>query len=419
MELSKGGNGRVVVVGAGIVGVTCALALQRQGHEVVLIDRHQPGDACSFGNAGILTATECVPYALPGFLRCLPGWLLNPLGPLAVRPRHLPRMVKWGTRFARESAPHRVEKISRDMRAFYRSSVELYRELLASVGKSELLQTTGYLAVYRDEAASKEDAFAWDLTGRGGVLLETIRGNQLRDMVPALSPDLTYGVFVPEEGYVRNPHRVVRALAERFSADGGIILQREARGFQNADGRLTAVETDQESLHAGQVVLSAGAWSTRLASDLGARVLIESMRGYHFMLPDPEIELPMPILSGEFKFFATPMEHGLRLAGTAEFAGLDWPANYARADKLAKAAQTIFPGLRTAGGSRWMGHRPMTPDSMPIIGPSPRFPNAVLAFGHGHNGLSGAPITGRIVADLIAGRSPAIDLAPLSPTRFH
>lgn len=396
----------VLVVGAGIVGMATAVTLQRQGCAVTVIDRGEPGRGCSFGNAGVLTRNECLPFALPGMARQAPRWLLDPLGPLAVWPLHLPKMAGWAWRLLREATARRAEEMAAVLRQYLSPSVNLYRELLGSMGRGDLLRETGYLTVYESEDAAAGDRFAWDLQRRNGVGFHAVGDAEIRSLVPALDRSLRYGILVPEEGYVTDPFGVVQAFATDFVARGGTVIRGEVAGFTRDGGIVTAAQTSAGLLRADHYVIAAGAWSQILARQFGIRLWIESMRGYHVMLPEPGIELRLPVMFGGSSglFFATPMAQGLRLAGTAEFAGLDRAPNYARADKLLALGRRMLPGLRAKGASRWMGHRPMTPDTLPIIDRPAQLRNLVFACGHGHFGLSGAPQTGRLVADLLFGR---------------
>jgi D-amino-acid dehydrogenase len=242
----------------------------------------------------------------------------------------------------------------------------------------------------------------------------------MREMEPALSPAFTHGVLLPEHGYLSNPYRLVRTLAQQFVADGGRIEQaavRALRGTQAA-GRVTVTLDDGRELAAARVVVAAGAWSSALLAPLGIRIPLETQRGYQVTIADAGVQPRMPITVSEDKYYATPMEDGLRVAGTVEFAGLNAPPQYRRARKLLEQVQQVYPGIRTARFTEWMGHRPCLPDTLPAIGSPRGHAGLMLAFGHGHNGMTSGPVTGRLVADLMASRRPFIDPAPYSPDRF-
>jgi D-amino-acid dehydrogenase len=412
----------VVVIGAGIVGLCCATYLQRDARKVVVLDPGGPGEGASYGNAGGLNGSSIVPVAMPGVLAKVPHWLLDPEGPLSIRLRYLPQLLPWLYRFVRAGRPELVREQARALRGLLAPTVDMHRELAASAGAADLIQRSGLLIVYRSDATFAADAEANRLRADNGVKIDELNQDELRQIEPALSPAYTRARFISENGYVRNPLRLSRTLAEALVANGGEIRRERAEGFAFADGKVEAVLTSTGRIPAAAVVLAAGAHSKPLAAQLGEKVPLDTERGYHAMIRAPEVAPRLPIMDAEAKFVATPMEQGLRMAGTVEFAGLEAPPDWRRARILLRHGQAMFPGLpRTVSEDRvalWMGFRPSMPDSLPVIGPTRRYPNAFLAFGHGHVGLIGAPMTGRSIADLVAGRPPAIDLAPFGAARF-
>ena len=248
--------------------------------------------------------------------------------------------------------------------------------------------------------------------------LEVLDAQGVRELEPALSPDVRHGVYFPEVAQTTDPFQLVQALAADFRRHGGVIQTERVTGFGFGPGGVEKVRTEGGPFAADAVVLAAGAHSKTLARRLGARVPLDTERGYHAMLPEPGVNLKVPVISGDFHCAMTPMDGGLRVGGSVELAGVDAPPNYARADKLVTVAKRVLPGLNDAGYTRWMGHRPSMPDSLPVIGKSPSIPNAIFAFGHGMLGLTHGALTGRIVADLAAGRNPPLDLTPFRPDRF-
>ncbi len=408
----------VVVVGAGIVGMAIAVQLRRDGHRVTVIDRLAPGEGCSSGNAGILAASSCVPLSMPGTLMRVPGWLLDPLGPLAIRWRYLPRLAPWLLRFVREGARARAERASVALRALLATTLQAHQALMRAAGAPDLVRPSGLLCVYETGAGFARDAAAWRLRRARGVRMEELQGGAVAEHEPALAPHCRRAVWLPDDGQVTDPLGVVRALAEHFRRAGGTILRREARGFDFGPEGPTGLATDQGPIPADVLVIAAGAWSGGLAARLGSPVPLESERGYHVMIGEPGVAPRAPVAAGERMFAVTPMAAGLRLAGTAEFGGLALGPNYARARALLRHGHRLFPGLQAEAVSEWMGHRPALPDSLPVIGRAPRHRNAYFAFGHGHIGLTAAPITGQAIADLVAGRPPPLDLAPFAADRF-
>ncbi|HYC38547.1 MAG TPA: FAD-dependent oxidoreductase [Usitatibacter sp.] len=408
---------RIVVVGAGVVGICCALYLRRDGHDVTVVDRTGPAEGTSRGNAGALSPGSCVPLAMPGVFHKIPGWLANPDGPLTIRPGYLPRALPWLVRFTLAARPERVEKISDALRALHRHVFECYEPLVQEAGCADLIRRTGTLVVYRSEAAFRGSEREWRMREERGAEVRRLEGAALREIEPALSPAFTHGALLPDHGYVANPYRMVCALATRFAASGGCIVRANVRRLrETGDGIAVVHETGE--LQADRVVLAAGAWSSVLTKTLGFSLPLETQRGYHVTIREAGVQLRLPVTSSEDKFYATPMEEGLRVAGTVEFAGLTAPPDYRRARRLLGQVRGLFPAVRTESFGEWMGHRPCLPDSLPAIGAAPGHPNVLIAFGHGHNGMTSGPVTGRLVADLFASRKPFIDPAPYSPGRF-
>jgi D-amino-acid dehydrogenase len=413
---------RVGVIGAGIVGVVAASSLQRDGHGVVLIDRTEPGRGASFGNAGCFSGSSVVPLALPGMIRSLPRWLSDPEGPLAVRWSYLPAITPWLIRFARSARREKVRAAARALRPLLGPSLEVLEPLAAAAGAEDLVHRRGHLSVYRSAEALAGDRLAWELRRENGVEVLELEGDELRQLEPSLSREYRHGVLVRENGHTSDPFQLVERLFKAFCRAGGRFVCARATGFRLAGNRLAAIRTDTGELAADAAVVAAGAYSRPLALSLGERLPLETERGYHLMVRDPEAAPRLPVAEAEGKFVATPMEGGLRFAGTVELAGLSAAPNWRRAQILLEAGRKMLPGLAKDHPqeriSMWMGHRPSLPDSLPVIGPARECPDVIYAFGHGHVGITAAPMTGRIVADLMSGRPPAVDIAPFSARRF-
>jgi D-amino-acid dehydrogenase len=419
---STGGKTRVAVIGAGIIGVSTASFLLRKGHQVVLLDQNGPGEGTSFGNAGCFNGSSVVPMSMPGMIRNLPKWLSDPMGPLSVRLAYLPSLAPWLLRFVRAGRPEKVAAQARALRSLLEQGIETLQPLLRHAGASELLHRVGHLFVYRSLAAWQNDRAAWQLRAENGIGWDEFEADELRQLDPHLSREYRKGVLVRENGHTSNPQRLVQSLAAAFQRDGGTLLRRRVVGFDVVDGRLRAVRCEADAVTAEAAVLAAGIWSRPLAAQLGDRLPLESERGYHLMIRDPEVLPRIPVADADGKFVATPMEFGLRLAGTVELAGLAAPPNWQRAHVLAKHARRMYPALLPdypeSRLSTWMGHRPSLPDSLPVIGAARKTRDVLYAFGHGHIGMSCAAITGRTVAEIIAGETPQIDVAPFGPRRF-
>jgi D-amino-acid dehydrogenase len=404
----------VVVVGAGIVGLACAYHLLQDGHRVTILDRDPEGDRASHGNAGGIAVPEVVPASHPGLWARVPGWLIDPLGPLSIRPGHLPELLPWLYRFLRAGSPRLVEAGARALAALNARTYEDLAPMLHAIGLAGDLHSVGALCVYESEEGLARDRGEWDLRARLGIAFERIAGEVARAKEPALGPRVKCAIELPTWSHVSDPRRIVAALRDWARSRGAAIVVGEAVDFDGANvvtprGRRAPFEA---------CVVAAGAWSARLAKRIGDRAFIESERGYNTTLPASGVALSREIIFSERKFVATPLASGLRIGGAAEFAGLEAPPNFRRSEALLALARLYLPGLRPEGGVAWMGHRPATPDSLPIIGRSPRQRNILYACGHGHLGLTQAATTGRLIADLIGERTPPIDMTPYSIARF-
>ncbi len=418
MSQASGTPRKVTIIGAGIVGVSSAIWLQRDGYDVTLVDRLAPGEGTSFGNAGILASSGFIPVSTPGFAWKAPRMLMDPLGPLSFRWPYMPRMIPWLYQFVRSSAPRAVEHIADSMSTLVGTSVEDHQALAAGTGAEAWVRPSPYLFVYRDEAAFNAESYVWALRRARGVTMSFLRGDAVREFEPSLGASYRFAAVLERHGFTPDPLQLVKALAAHFQRNGGTILRREVKDIEIGAGGPVRLLTDQGPLDVGRLVISAGAWSGRLAARLGNPVPLESERGYHITLQSPGVMPRYPIMSTGGKFVSTPMSCGLRVAGMVEFGGLDAPPKPDMTRRLLEHVKRLFPGVATASYTEWLGHRPSLPDSLPVIGRSPHFASVFYAFGHQHVGLTAGPKTGRLIADLIAGRAPAIDLSPFRVERF-
>jgi glycine/D-amino acid oxidase-like deaminating enzyme len=408
-----------IVIGAGVAGLSTALYLRRAGVAVVVIDPLPPAGGASFGNAGLLSPDTAVPIALPGMLRKVPGWLTDPLGPLSVRPSYFPRAVPWLLRWIRSGRLQRVMAISDAMRALHRDTLGCWQELLGAPLYRELIRPIGQVHVWEGEGDSANAQVEQQVRDRHGIRTETLTADDLRQMFPGIARDVTRGLLTPGNGFTVSPQRSVRTLGELFQQEGGELINERAMKLIPREGGGWMVMTNIANRSADHVVIATGAWSRQLLDPLGISVPLETERGYHAMLFDPEVMPALPISNKTRAFGVTPMEDGLRVAGTVEIAGLDAPPNEERAKALVQHARRMFPALTGTQVRYWMGFRPSTPDSLPVLGPAPGRPGLHFAFGHGHFGMTGGPPSGRLVARLITGQAPGIDAASYAVQRFR
>jgi D-amino-acid dehydrogenase len=408
----------IAVVGTGIVGVCSAAWLQRDGHRVTFVDPLGPGEACSFGNAGSLSPSACLPVGMPGMWKKVPAWLLDPLGPLTVRWSYLPAALPWLARFLRHSSPAEVVRIATALRGLLAPIFESYGPLLERAGAQQLVRRSGCLYVYSSREVARQWQWGMDLRRSLGVQLRDVEEDELVALEPDLRGRFRFGLLAPENGSTLDPSALVKAIHTRCVSDGARLVTGSASGFQFSGKRVTGVEVDGRAVECDGVVVAAGAWSGPLAARLGARLPLETQRGYHVTVKSSNLQLRHTVMAVEHNLMVNPMAMGLRLAGSVEFAGLAAPPRYERAQALLAKGRELFPHLDASETSVWMGHRPCLPDSLPVIGRAPAADNAWLAFGHGHVGMCGGATTGREIANLVAGRAPQVDLSAFGPNRF-
>lgn len=409
---------KVIVVGAGVVGLSAALALQLRGLSVTVVDREGPAAGASAGNAGALAFTDILPLASPGILRKAPKWLLDPLGPLSVPPAYALRIAPWMLRFWRACSPAQVRRSIVAQTALMDLSRAELEPFLAATGTLPMLRKEGNLQVYESEAEFRASLPGWQVRADHGIDFRHMGPEDMAELQPGLSPRFVRGTFTPGWQSVTDPRDFTLALADRFRANGGTIARAEVVALTPAADGVTLALAGGETLAAAQVVLAAGAHSHQLARGLGDRIPLETERGYNTTLPADAFDLRTQVTFGGHGFVVTRLTSGIRVGGAVELGGLKLPPNFARAEAMLKKAQSFLPGLKATGGKQWMGFRPSLPDTLPAIGQARATPRVTYAFGHGHLGLTQSAATARLVADLVTGATPPIDITPFSPQRF-
>jgi D-amino-acid dehydrogenase len=402
----------VVVIGAGVVGLSAALEAQARGLMVRVIDKVGVCAGASAGNAGAFAFTDILPLASPRVIRQAPKWLLDPLGPLSVPPRYALQIAPWMLRFWRASWPEQVKASTIAQTGLMAWSKAALEPFLATQDLTTMLRRDGQLQVYEGQAEFDASLPSWKTRADAGITFEHLTGDAIADRQPGLAARFTHATFTPGWFSITDPKDYTLALADRFAAKGGEIVITEALrllpdGVETAAGKMS-----------GRVVLAAGAFSHHLARTAGVKIPLETERGYNTTLPKDALDLRCQVTFGGHGFVISSLSSGIRVGGAVELGGLKLPPNYARADAMLTKAKRFFPALKTEGGVQWMGFRPSLPDSLPAIGPLPGQPNTLCAFGHGHLGLTQSAGTAKIIANLLTGKSAGIDLAPFAPSRF-
>ena len=408
----------VTVIGAGIVGLCTSLSLQRAGLRVRLCDGTGAGTGASFGNAGLISVGSVVPIALPGMVSQVPAWLLDAHGPLAVRPGYALQAAPWLIQWLRAASPARVRRASDALNALHAPAVQRYEDLLGSAACHALIRRQGQLHVWSQAGNSQADALVAELRRKHQVPMRPMDDAELHGHMPQLADHVRAGVCFTAHAHAHDPFSLTQALLAAFEQAGGDYRVRAVQRIEAVASGGYRLWTGVGDERCERVVVAAGAHSAELLKPLGIQLPLEFERGYHAQLPHPGVVVPMPFIYKDKAVAVTPMQHGLRFAGTVEIAGLRHPPNPQRIDAILQAAQTLFPGINTQGARTWFGLRPSTPDSVPIVDESKRHRGLYMACGHGHTGMTGAPMTGALVTELISGQISGLRAEDYALARF-
>ena len=408
----------VAIIGAGIVGVSTAIWLQRAGHDVIVIDRAGPAEGTSQGNGGVLASVAMVPVTGPGLVKKAPGMLFDPNQPLFLRWGYLPKLAPWLIRYLKHANADDTRRIASAVASIVGDSLSEHQSLAKGTGAEHWIVPSDYLFAYNDRAHFEGEAFTWSLRKANGFDWDELDGPELRAYDPVFADTLDFGIRLKDHGRIADPGQYVRDLAKHMTEQGGRLLLVDVTDIAVENGQVTGVRAGGEVISCDAAVLATGVWSGPLAKKLGISVPLESERGYHIEFWEPSIMPKSPTMVASGKFVVTPMDGRLRMAGVVEFGGLDAAPSDAPFALLRKAGLAAFPGLTFAKETTWMGHRPAPADSIPVIGEVPGAKGAYTGFGHHHIGLTGGPKTGRILSQLISGQKPNLDLGAYSPARF-
>lgn len=407
-----------VVVGAGIIGTAIAYELQKRGGQVVLLDKGEVGRGASYGNMASIAVTEFMPASRPSIWRQIPGWMLDPEGPVRVRPGYMPKLLPWFARFVAASRPGKLRQLEAEGAALCKRVYDDLLPLLRETGLEGELTEEGCLSLYSDEAEFRADREHIEILERFDFPHRRLTGEEARALEPELSDSIGLAVLFPQNRSLRDPFRLVTSLAQRFTSLGGEIRRGSVAGFDRSD-RITAVRlSDGSSIAADEVVIAAGAYSGLLSKMLGETIPLETERGYHTQIMAPGLSVRHSIIWPARAFMVTPTAGGIRVGGTVEMAGLDAAPDYRRSKITVRRAQSALPNLRCENFSEWMGHRPALPDTVPIMSASAKVSGVFYATGHGHLGVTYAATTARLMGDLMTGATPPIDMRPYRIDRF-
>lgn len=419
MEFAGDSRPDIIIIGAGIVGLSAAFSLQQKGYSVLILDRKGPAAEASRGNAGAFAFSEIIPLATPGIMNKAPRWLLDPLGPLSIPPRYAVKLLPWMVRFWRACRPERVESGIYAQSDLMNLSKHALLPFLKKTGTGSMLRRDGNLQLYESRSEFEASLPYWNARERCDIPFEHVHGSYaISQYQPGLSKRFVSATFTPEWYSISDPLEFALTIADIIDNRGGRIETAEAVAIEPQSNGAIVKCADGRQFSAGKVIVCAGAWSHKLAETLGERIPLETERGYNTTLPDSGFDLRTQLTFGAHGFVVTKLSSGIRVGGAVELGGLTAPPNFQRAEALLAKAKSFLPDLQTEGGTQWMGFRPSLPDTLPVIGPSGKSDNIIYAFGHGHLGLTQSAGTAMLVSQLVDDEDPSIDLRPFRADRF-
>lgn len=418
MQDRGGPGGEVTVIGAGIIGVCSALWLQREGFDVTIIDKDEPGNGTSFGNTAMITPGQVVPQSLPGLLKDIPRWLMSSRSPLKIRPSYLPIIAPWLWKFHKAAEVENAIRVHRSLHALHKDTFGLYAELSRGTPAEDFVEMCGHMHLTVQGAKSRSPELTGLMREVAGIVIEPLSQDDIRSLEPRLAPIFKSGLLMPGNGRCRNPHRFVQILAREAVRQGARFIKAGVNGITVRDGRCESIEINGTKSPVQRLVVAAGMGSRALTGQLGIKVPLDTERGYHITLPDPGFRPERQVIVREWGIGVGPIDDALRGAGTVEFCNVKSKPNWKRADNLLKRMKEIYPSLNTDGASRWMGDRPSISDGLPVLGRPRRYQNVFCAFGNAQHGMTAGPMMGKLLSEIVAGRTASMDVAPLSPDRF-
>ena len=406
------------VLGAGMVGISCALELQRRGHRVTLVDRRGPGEETSSGNAGILSYSSVTPLASPELWSRIHLLASNRDNDLRLHYPHLPWLLPWFMRFLWRCRRDIYLRDGEAMSALTRASIELHEQWIAEAGADALANRSGALKLYRDHGSFERDALERELLERCGIRHRLLDDDGIYELEPDLKRIFAKGVLIDDTVSIRDPRKLCQAYAKCFADAGGEILRAEAKSLRRA-GTGWELVTERGTENIGKVVVCLGAWTPDLIGGLGYRNPLAIERGYHTLVaPAGGKRLSRPIFDVDSSYVMSPMEMGYRVTSGSNLVHRETRPDPRQLERVLPRVREAFPIDRELLDVPWMGRRPSVPDTLPIVGPAPRHQNLWLAFAHSHMGFTLGPISGVLIANFIDGREQPFSPAPCDPARY-
>ena len=408
----------VAVIGAGIIGVTSAAYLVRQGYDVCLFDDQGIGESTSSGNAGAFAYVDIYPLPQPSMLLKAPRWFFDPLGPLAIPLGYMPKIMPWLSGFLLACRPSQVKKGIETMKGLMALSRSQASDFWRDWELNDYIVKHGSLNLYESEKAFNADKQKWLDAGKQGFNIEFLQGSQIQQLEPAIDARFSYAVRVFDWPLVNDPKVYTKAVGNKVLGAGARLIEQKIVQISVDSGRVNLIDGQGQSRQFDKAVVAMGSWSGLLTRQLGDKLPLDAERGYNTTIPNSNIHLDHMLLFPEHGFVASPLACGLRIGGANELAGTEYPPNYKRAEHLLNKARRFLPGLKTEGGTQWMGRRPSLADTQPLIDYSSASRNVVYAFGHGHYGLTQSAATGKLVSELVDQKPLSIDIEGIKLKRF-
>lgn len=407
----------IIVIGAGMVGISTAIWLQRAGHRVILMDRGKPGMGASYGNAGLIAQWAVVPVNTPSLWKDAPKYLLNPNSPLFLKWTHLPKMLPWIAKFMSNANESDALRMVDNLIPILTDAVDQHKSLVRGTPLEHWISNSKFSYAYNTLKDFKKDAYSWDQKARAGFIPTVLTGPEVSEAEPILGPSTQCLAVLEGQGHITNPAQYIVELTNHFVSKGGQFIEAEVQDFIKTNGKITSIETTQGPFECTHAIITAGIWSKDLMRKLGLKIPLETERGYHVIFESPS-EMPRdPMMMTAGKFGVNPMDMGLRCAGTVELGDHHAGPSKQPIKLLKRYAAEAFPNLKYSSTKEWLGFRPSTPDSVPLIGEIGTS-GIYTGFGHQHVGLTAGPKTGRLLAQLIDGTPPNIDMQPYAPERY-
>ena len=411
---------KVFVIGGGIVGLSCALAAQARGFEVTIADPSGYGEGASYGTAGVLATSECLPLASPGIVWSFPKMLLNPTGPLTIRWRYLPLLAPWLLKFARSCTRERFQAGALALSSLLKNARAAHGRLAAQADIEDRILDVGWLKLFESDQTFNPAKAEFEAMENLGVSCEHLSSGEIARREPALARSFKHGILHAGCSQIQDPGAYVRRLGDLFERRGGTLVKCEIVRLETAGDQVICAHTQSERFKANQFVVAAGAWSKKLASDAGAPVPLGTERGYHLVFDVAHEQLlSQPAFWAEQSVVMSPSKGSVRITNGVELASLAAKPDFRRFNRqIPGLAGAFVAGAVQSVREEWLGFRPSLPDSLPVIGRASERSNCILAFGHGHIGFTAGPVTGELVGNLLSAEATPIDIKPFSPGRF-